>query len=124
MGIGLFHCIQCMSPMVNIDMVDLDMDVVDMRTWCVFYREMIASHTILQRIPSPHGPDSRTLGLVCHDTQSFCAFPLKIAQLSYIIIIIMRTIPIGICMIFMITIIAMITMVANIILYQHFLAKS
>ena len=45
MGIRLFHCIQCMSPMVNIDMVDLDMDVVDMRTWCVFYREMIKHHT-------------------------------------------------------------------------------
>ena len=103
MGNRLFHCIQCMFPMVNIDMVDLDMDVVDMRTWCVFYREMIASHTILQRIPSPHGPDSRTLGLVCHDTQSFCAFPLKIAQLSYKIIKILKTIPIGICMIFMIS---------------------
>ena len=49
---------------------------------CLLQRNDKASYTILQRIPSPHGPDSRTLGLVCHDTQSFCAFPLKIAQLS------------------------------------------
>ena len=34
-----------MSPMVNIDLVDLDMDVVDMWTWCVIYREMIKHHT-------------------------------------------------------------------------------
>ena len=28
-------------------------------------RCMIKHHTILQRIPSPNKPDSRTLGLVC-----------------------------------------------------------
>ena len=58
---------------------------------CLLQRNDKASYTILQRIPSPHGPDSRTLGLVCHDTQSFCAFPLKIAQLSYTIIKILKT---------------------------------
>ena len=34
-------------------------------TWCVLFREMIKPYyTILQRFPSPNGPDSRTLGLV------------------------------------------------------------
>ena len=70
---------------------------------CLLQRNDKASYTILLRIPSPHGPDSITLCLVCHDTQSFCAFPLKIAQLSYKIIKILKTIPIGICMIFMIS---------------------
>ena len=33
--------------------------------WCVFFKDMKKHHKILQRIPSPNEPDSRTLGLVC-----------------------------------------------------------
>ena len=69
---NLFHCFQCMSPFVNMDVVDMgvvDMDVVDMdgvdMDLVFLFREMIKHHTILQRIPSPNEPDSRTLGLVC-----------------------------------------------------------
>ena len=32
--------------------------------WCVFFREMRKNRTILQRIPSANGPDSRKLSLV------------------------------------------------------------
>ena len=58
---NLFHCFQCMSPFVNMDVVD--MDGVDMDLVFLF-REMIKHHTILQRIPSLNRPDSRPLGLV------------------------------------------------------------
>ena len=68
---NLFHCFQCMSPFVNMDVVDMgvvDMDVVDMdgvdMDLVFLFREMIKHHTILQRIPSLNRPDSRPLGLV------------------------------------------------------------
>ena len=133
-----FHCLQCMSPMVNMDMVDIDMadiDVVDMDMdifqRCIFFRDEYFSgvnifggwiffrglyfsgvnifkgwiyfweyfsgvtsfqgwisfrgehfsgvniwvlHSLLGLVPSPNGPDSRTLVLFCLGWQIFFMF--------------------------------------------------
>ena len=70
-SLPLFPMHDSLVSLVNMDVVDMgvvDMDVVDMdgvdMDLVFLFREMIKHHTILQRIRSRNGPDSRTLGLV------------------------------------------------------------
>ena len=71
-----------MSPMVNMDIEDMevvDMDMVDIDVVCLF---LIKHHTILQ-IPSPNGPDSRTLGFVNGSSATVAVIIHRLCPTSY-----------------------------------------